>query len=183
MRIGGAGAGQVARRASRRRDRITGATPGDDAGTRLVRRLRVGPEFVRLDERRRNEAVTSVTIASDTTEALSSCAIGQMLDLYAAHPPDVFRTPAITHAEAAGYAECGFEIISALRLLTHDLERLANECCVRGCDLSAFLPFGRRLKTLYFADRYVDDSPDGMIGRCGVVVNGGGLRLYHHQLI
>ena len=124
MRIGGAGAGQVARRASRRRDRITGATHGDDAGTRLVRRLRVGPEFVRLDERRRNEAVTSVTIASDTTEALSSCAIGQMLDLYAAHPPDVFRTPAITHAEAAGYAECGFEIISVLRLLTHDLERL-----------------------------------------------------------
>ncbi len=43
---------------------------------------------------------------------------------------------------------------------THDLERLANECCVRGCDLSSFLPFGRRLKTLYFADRYVDDSPD-----------------------
>lgn len=43
---------------------------------------------------------------------------------------------------------------------THDLERLANECCVRGCDLSSFLPYGRRLKTLYFADRYVDDSPD-----------------------
>jgi HEPN domain-containing protein len=43
---------------------------------------------------------------------------------------------------------------------THDLERLANECCVRGCDLSSFLPSGRRLKTVYFADRYVDDSPD-----------------------
>jgi HEPN domain-containing protein len=43
---------------------------------------------------------------------------------------------------------------------THDLERLANECCVRGCDLASFLPSGRRLKTLYFADRYVDDSPD-----------------------
>ncbi len=65
-----------------------------------------------------------MTIASDTTEALSAGAIGQMLDLYAAHPPDVFRTPAITHAEAKGYAECGFEVISVLRLLTHDLERL-----------------------------------------------------------
>ena len=43
---------------------------------------------------------------------------------------------------------------------THDLERLANECSVRGCDLVWFLPAGRRLKTLYFADRYVDDSPD-----------------------
>jgi HEPN domain-containing protein len=33
---------------------------------------------------------------------------------------------------------------------THDLERLANECCVRGCDLTSFLPAGRRLKSLYF---------------------------------
>ena len=49
----------------------------------------------------------------------------------------------------------GWELIK-----THDLERLANECSVRGCDLSSFLPFGRRLRTLYFADRYVDDSPD-----------------------
>lgn len=65
-----------------------------------------------------------MTIASDTTEALSSRAIAQMLELYAPHPPDTFRTPAITRAEAAGYAECGFEIVSVLRLLTHDLERL-----------------------------------------------------------
>jgi HEPN domain-containing protein len=43
---------------------------------------------------------------------------------------------------------------------THDLERLANECCVRGCDLTSFLPAGRRLKSLYFSDRYIDDSPD-----------------------
>lgn len=124
MRIGGARTGHVARRAGRRRNRITGGPSGEDVGTRLVRRLRVGPEFVRLDERRRNAAVTSVTIASDTTEALSARAIAQMLELYAAHPPDIFRTPAITRAEATGYADCGFEVISVLRLLTHDLERL-----------------------------------------------------------
>ncbi len=126
MRIGGTGAGQVARGAGRRRDRITGGPPGDDAGTRLVRRLRVGPEFVRLDERRRNSTVTSVTIASDTTEALSAGAIAQTLELYAQRPPDHFRTPAITRAETAGYAACGFEVISVLRLLTHDLERLRD---------------------------------------------------------
>jgi HEPN domain-containing protein len=43
---------------------------------------------------------------------------------------------------------------------THDLERLANECGVLGCDLTSFLPTGRRLKVLYFSDRYVDESPD-----------------------
>lgn len=43
---------------------------------------------------------------------------------------------------------------------THDLERLVNECCVKGCDLTFFLPSGRRLKSLYFSDRYLDDSPD-----------------------
>lgn len=132
MRIGGTGAGHVARRAGRRRDRNTGGSLGDEAGTRLVRRLRSGPEYVRLDERRRNTAITSVTIASDTTEALSSRAIRQMLELYAPDPPDVFRTPAITHAEATGYAECGFEIISVLRLLTHDLERLRELPRARG---------------------------------------------------
>lgn len=124
MRIGGTGAGHVARRAGRRRGGVTGGTPGEDAGTRLVRRVRVGPEFVRLDERRRNAAVTSVTIASDTTEALSSRAIAQTMGLYEPLPPDIFRTPAITRAEASGYEECGFEIVSVLRLLTHDLERL-----------------------------------------------------------
>lgn len=49
----------------------------------------------------------------------------------------------------------GWELVK-----THDLERLTNECCVRGCDLTFFLPAGRRLKSLYFSDRYVDDSPD-----------------------
>ncbi len=124
MRIGGTGAGHVVRRAGRRRGGVTGGNPGDDAGTRLVRRVRVGREFVRLDERRRSAAVTSVTIASDSTEALSSRAISETLGLYESHMPDVFRTPAITRAEASGYEECGFEIVSVLRLLTHDLERL-----------------------------------------------------------
>ncbi len=122
--MGGTWAGHVARRAGRRRDRITDGAPGEDVGTRLVRRLRVGSEFVRLDERRQSAAVTSVTIASDTTDALSAGVIRQMLDLYATVPPNVYRTPAITHAEATGYAECGFEVISVLRLLTHDLERI-----------------------------------------------------------
>ena len=124
MRIGGTGAGHVARRAGRRRDRVTGGASGDDAGTRLVRRLRVGSELVRVDERRRDATVTSVTIASDTSEPLSSPAIAQMLEFYAPHPPDIYRTPAITRAESTGYAACGFETISVLRLLTHDLERL-----------------------------------------------------------
>lgn len=43
---------------------------------------------------------------------------------------------------------------------THDLERLANECLLRGCQLTFFLQTARRLKSLYFSERYVDDSPD-----------------------
>ena len=85
--------------------------------------MRVGSELIRLDERRRAATVTSVTISSDTTEALSSRVISEMVDLYAPHPP-VFRTPAITRAESTGYARSGFEVVSVLRLLTHDLEGL-----------------------------------------------------------
>ena len=43
---------------------------------------------------------------------------------------------------------------------THDLQRLINECACRGMDLSLFESSARRLQSLYFTDRYVDDSPD-----------------------
>jgi len=43
---------------------------------------------------------------------------------------------------------------------THDLERLIHDCGGYGQDLEWCLPSARRLKRLYFTDRYVDDSPD-----------------------
>lgn len=50
---------------------------------------------------------------------------------------------------------CGWALIK-----THDLQRLINECARQGLDLSWFEPSARRLQSLYFTDRYVDDSPD-----------------------
>jgi HEPN domain-containing protein len=49
----------------------------------------------------------------------------------------------------------GWELIK-----THDLVRLCSECSVAGRDFTAYLPSLARLKSLYFSDRYVDDSPD-----------------------
>ena len=43
---------------------------------------------------------------------------------------------------------------------THDLQRLLNECARLGFDPSWFQPSALRLQSLYFSDRYVDDSPD-----------------------
>lgn len=123
MRIGRSAAWQSARTIANHRDRLTGP-PDDDASTRHVRRLRLGNEVVRIDVRRTRETVRSITIASDTTESLSPAAVGHVIELYSPQQPQLFRTPAITEAESTGYARCGFEVVSVLRLLTHDLERL-----------------------------------------------------------
>ena len=125
MRIGRSGAGQFARTRNAGRDRFTGMAEGDGS-TRTVRRTKVGSEFVRLDVRRTNDTVVAVTIASDTTEPLTAQTINTMIERFADTPPRTFRTPAITRAEASGYEQCGFEVISVLRLLTHDLGRLPD---------------------------------------------------------
>lgn len=123
MRIGRTGAGPLARTPGR--ERLSGAADTEGT-TRTVRRTKIGSEFVRLDVRRSEAGLTSVTIASDTTEPLTAPTINAMIDRFAAERPRVYRTPAITRAEASGYERCGFEVISVLRLLTHDLDRVPD---------------------------------------------------------
>ena len=72
-----------------------------------------------------NGQLKSVTISSETTAPLSRATIGWLIDSYAgpdaASGPVVFRTPAVTRAEAVNYEQSGFVTTSVLRLLAHDL--------------------------------------------------------------
>ncbi len=97
-------------------------TLGSD-GDRIVRRIRSGHDIARIDLRRRADgALFSVTIASETTQPLSTITIDRIVDDHARRGATVFRTPAITTEEAVGYRRSGFVVISVLRLLTRDLE-------------------------------------------------------------
>lgn len=113
----------------------------------MVRRVKVGAEFVRLDVRCRGTNITTVTIASDTTEPLTAETIANVVARYAVEPPQMFRTPAITRAEAFGYERCGFEVVSVLRLLTHDLEHLP-----RRSPLAVTSGQGRRIRIDHCVD-------------------------------
>ena len=117
MRMSRPGAGLLAATGfdQRRTDRA-----GD--GERVVRRVRSGPDLARVDIRQRADGtLATVTIASETTHPLASITIDHIVDEHARRGATVFRTPAITVDEAAGYTRSGFVVTSVLRLLTHDL--------------------------------------------------------------
>jgi ribosomal protein S18 acetylase RimI-like enzyme len=101
--------------------------PGpDDDGERIVRRLRLAHDVARIDVRRRaNGTLLSVTIASETTRPLSSDTIDRIVTECSGQGATVFRTPAITSEESAGYRRSGFTEVSTLRLLTHDADTAA----------------------------------------------------------
>ena len=126
---------------ARRRPSIIRPLRANDAETaghadrRVVRSVHHGNESARLDLRYGPGArLLSVTISSETTNPLSAQTIATTVatiikatDTKSAHEspsapaPVIFRTPAITRAEAAPYVQSGFEPISVLRLLAHDL--------------------------------------------------------------
>ncbi len=107
----------------RRSPEALGGTP---TSSRVVRRQRIGNEAARIDLRFASTGeLVLVTISSETTQPLSSLAIGRVLETYVetSAPPVIVRTPAITREEAVAFHQHGFATKSVLRLLTCDLTK------------------------------------------------------------
>lgn len=105
----------------RRSPEAFGGTP---TSSRVVRRQRIGDEAARIDLRFASTGeLVLVTISSETTQPLSSLAVGRVLETYVETSayPVIVRTPAITREEAVSFHQHGFATKSVLRLLSCDL--------------------------------------------------------------